>query len=95
MSLSLRNWKKYLPKIIWAVILVALSACLIHISNWEDQYYTEKEHSPRPTVINRAEENPVDESEITPSQIREYTVPSTHPRYLSIEKLNIQKARIA
>lgn len=36
----------------------------------------------------------VDESPVTDSMIDSYTVPATHPRYISIPALNVDKARV-
>jgi LPXTG-site transpeptidase (sortase) family protein len=38
--------------------------------------------------------SPVDETPVTPEQKKEYTVPATHPRYLSIPDLGIVNSRI-
>lgn len=36
----------------------------------------------------------VDESPVTDTMVNDYTVPATHPRYISIPALNVDKARV-
>lgn len=93
------NWKKNLPKIIWGVILLILILCLVKIKIWENHYYAEKEGSTRATAItstnapsNTTEE--VNEEDVTEQQKQAWKVAADRPRFLSIEKLGIDRARV-
>ena len=79
--------------IIWSVLGVIVIAFFVRVALWEQNYYATKEGSERetPTVYETEE---VDETEVTVEQRAEYTVPDSHPRYLSIEKLGITNARV-
>lgn len=83
--------------IIWTVLAVILGACLIRVYIWEQNYYAEKEGSQRaiaPEVNAVLEVNQVEEEEITDEQTLNHVVPADRPRYMSIPKLGIKKARI-
>ena len=97
MSLKVKkSFKKYIPKIIFSIIGIALAACAIHVALWEKQYYAEKEGSERAVAVvgdlNVSED--VSEEEVTEQQRTEYIVAADKPRYLYIDKLGISKARI-
>ena len=98
--MSLRfNWKKNLPKIIWGIILLILVLCLAKIKVWEDHYYAEKEGSTRAiaiTATNAPTSTPeeVNEEEVTEKDKQVWRVAADRPRFLSIEKLGIDRARI-
>lgn len=97
-SLKINNWKKYIPYAIWGIIALLLLIFIIKVSVFEANYYGEKQGSERATTESASaterEVEEVDETEITPTEIEEYTVPGDQPRYLSIPKLNITNARI-
>ena len=93
------NWKKNLPRIIWGVVLAILGLCLIKIAVWEANYYAGKEGTTRATAttstnapIDTSEE--VDESEITEQMKQAWKVAADKPRFLSIESLGIDRARV-
>ena len=93
------DWKKNLPKIIWCAILLILVLCLIKIKVWEDHYYSEKEGSTRAIAItttnapvNTAED--VNEEDITEKDKQSWRVAADRPRFLSIDKLGIDRARV-
>lgn len=92
------NWKKNLPKIIWGIILLVLILCLVKIKIWEDRYYSEKEGSTRAIAITTTTapsntEN-VNEEDVTEQDKQAWKVAANKPRFLSIEKLGIDRARI-
>ena len=92
------NWKKNLPKIIWGVILLILILCLVKIKVWEDHYYSEKEGSTRAIAITTttapsSTEN-VNEEDVSEQDKQSWKVAANKPRFLSIEKLGIDRARI-
>ncbi len=99
MSLEVKkSIKKYIPKIIMWVLGIILLLCIIKIALWEEKYYREKEGSERakPELVGDVEysEEIISEEKVTEKQIVEYTVPADEPRYLYIDKLGINRARI-
>lgn len=97
MSLAVKkSFKTYIPKIIFAIIIVLIAAFCLKVKIWEDNYYREKEGSERavPQVIGDLESTEVSEAEVTDQERAEYTVAPDKPRYLYIDKLGIKKARI-
>ena len=97
-NLKINNWKKIVPYIIWGILGLLLLIFIIKVSVFEAQYYNEKEGSERAVVesvsatVREVEE--VDETEPTATVVAEYTVPGDQPRYITIPKLNITKARV-
>lgn len=57
------------------------------------RWYTTGEEPPIPIPVASADPT-IDESEVSKAQIAEYTVPSTHPRYISIPTLGISSVRV-
>lgn len=92
MSLKINNWKKVIIRSIVAVIALIFVALFIKVAIWEAKYYSEKEGSERTAAV--VSEEILDESEISEAQITEYTVPAENPRYITIPKLNVTKARV-
>ncbi len=97
-SLKINNWKKVVPYIIWGIIALLLLIFIIKVSVFEAEYYNEKEGSERAVVegVSSVEKTiePVDETEPTEPEVREYTVPADQPRYLTISRIGLYKARI-
>ena len=91
MSLKVKNYKQYLPKIIWSIIGLALVAFIFRVAIWEHNYYTEKEGSERAVAESSGPDLEVEEDE---PDSESYTVAADRPRYLSIEKLGVKNARI-
>ena len=97
--MSLKVKSKIRPTtIIWGIIVLILGACLLRVYIWEQNYYTEKEGSERavaPIVNNNIlDTSTVEEDEITDEETLNHVVPANHPRYMSIPKLGIKKARL-
>ena len=94
--MKLKTWKKHAPKIIWGVAAFIFALCLLRVFIWEHFYYRDKEGSARATATSGTVSQPVevDETEPTEDEIGEYTVDPDKPRYLTVEKLGITKARI-
>ena len=93
------NWKKNLPRIIWGIILLILAICIIKIAIWEAYYYSSKEGSARATAVsstNAPTDNPetVDESDVTEQMKQAWKVAADKPRFLSIPRLNVDRARV-
>ena len=96
MSLKVKkSFKQYIPKVIFALILILVAFFVIRVALWEKNYYEEKEGSERAVaVIGDIDTSNVSEEEITEKQRAEYSVAPDKPRYLYIDKLSISKARI-
>lgn len=75
-----------------AFVIVAIMA----ISVWYAYlWYTKGETPPLPVVPASAMADPtIDETPITSAQVDSHTVPASHPRYISMPSLGIDKARV-
>lgn len=76
----------------WFFALIVI-AILVAAGWFGYRWYTTGEEPPIPIPVASADPS-VDESEVTKEQVEEYTVPATHPRYISIPKLGISKVRV-
>lgn len=96
MSLKIKGWRKITKWAIWSVLTLLFLVFLIRVATFEASYYAEKEGSERAvaeTVVEEPEDELIEE-EPTEQEVREYTVAPDRPRYLTVEKLGINKARI-
>lgn len=91
-----KSRKKYLPYVIWGVVILVLGALILRVAIWEKNYYDEKEGSERATagVVGDVDSSEVSDEVVTEEMQREYTVAADKPRYLTIERLGIKNARI-
>ena len=97
MSLEVKkSHKKYIPYIIWGVVILIVGILIARVAIWEKNYYEEKEGSERATagVVGDVETTEVSDEVVTEEQQKEYTVAANKPRYLTIEKLGVRNARI-
>ncbi|MDO4967671.1 MAG: class F sortase [Candidatus Saccharibacteria bacterium] len=97
MSLEVKkSHKKYIPYIIWGVVILIAGVLIARVAIWEKNYYEEKEGSERATagIVGDVETTEVSDEVVTEEQQKEYTVAANKPRYLTIEKLGIKNARI-
>ena len=97
MSLEVKkSHKKYIPYIIWGVVILIAGVLIARIAIWEKNYYEEKEGSERATagIVGDVETTEVSDEVVTEEQQKEYTVAANKPRYLTIEKLGVKNARI-
>ena len=97
MSLKL----KVSPKLIAKWVAIGLAGVLflvffIRVVTFESKYYSEMEGSERDVVETaiEEEEEPLVEEVPTEEEVVEYTVAADRPRYLSIGRLGIVRARI-
>ena len=98
-DLKLNHTKTIIGNVFLTIILGALAIFCVKTAIWEYSYYSEKEGSERAPIINVnpdavTETIEVDETEVTETQRVEHVVAPDEPRYLSIEKLSINNARI-
>ena len=100
MSLKINvGWRKIIKWTVWSVVAVLFLIFFIRVATWEDAYYREKEGSERYVVESKGEEVATSSEELvevepTEEEVYEYTVPANYPRYLTIPKINVNKARI-
>jgi len=97
MSLEVKkSHKKYIPYIIWGVVILIAGVLIARVAIWEKNYYEEKEGSERATagIVGDVETTEVSDEVVTEEQQKEYTVAANKPRYLTIEKLGVKNARI-
>ncbi|MBQ3325898.1 class F sortase [Candidatus Saccharibacteria bacterium] len=92
------DWKKKLPQIITGIILLMLAIFLLRVAIWESDYYHRMEGAPR-AVADSSTNAPtsseeVDESDVTEQMKLAHKVAADRPRFLSIEKLGIDRARV-
>ena len=97
--MSLKVKGKLKPStIIWSIIVLILGACFIRVYIWEQNYYAEKEGSERAvaSIVDNAilDTSTVEEEEITDEETLNHVVPADKPRYMSIPKLGVKKARV-
>lgn len=94
MSLKISfDWKQILKWGLGAVFVILFLVFFVKVATFENSYYREKEGSERAEAV-AVETESLDEEKPTKTQIEEYKVAADQPRYLSIPKLNIDKARI-
>ena len=94
MSLKINSWRKVVKGLVWAVLAILLAIFIIKIAVFEHNYYNEKEGSERAITVVETEEEELIEVKPTETEVTEYVVAPDCPRYLTIEKLGIHKARI-
>ncbi|MBR1875404.1 class F sortase [Candidatus Saccharibacteria bacterium] len=91
-----KSHKKYIPYIIWGVIILIAGILIARVAIWEKSYYEEKEGSERATagVVGDVDSSEVSDEVVTEEQQKAYIVAADKPRYLTIEKLGVRNARI-
>lgn len=94
MGLKIKGWRKITKWAVWSALGVLLLGFFIRVATFEANYYGEKEGSERAVAERANEEEELIEVEPTEDEVRQYTVAPDRPRYLTIEKLGINKARI-
>ena len=94
MSLKINNWRPIVKWGIYGVLLVLLAVFLIRVMVFEANYYNEKEGSERAVVTLAEPAEELIEVPPTETEVTEYTVAAERPRYLTVEKLGVRKARI-
>lgn len=95
MSLKIKGWHKIIKWAIWSVLGILFLVFLIRVATFEASYYAEKEGSERAVVEEVIEpEEELIEEEPTVEEVREYTVAPDRPRYLTVEKIGVNRTRI-
>ena len=93
MSLKIKGWRKITKWAIWSVLGILFLVFFIRVATFESSYYSEKDGSEREVVETESQEELI-EVEPTKEEKNEYTVAPDRPRYLSIEKIGADKARV-
>lgn len=94
MSLKIKGWRRILKWSIWSVVAILFLVFLIRVLVFENHYYNEKEGSERAALNISDTGSDLIEEEPSENEIKEYTVAPDRPRYLSIDKLKINKSRV-
>jgi len=96
MSLRINGWRKIAKWAIWGILGIIFLVFFVRVATFEASYYGEKEGSERviAETVAEAEEEELIEEEPTEQEVREYIVAPDRPRYLSVDKLGINKTRI-
>ncbi len=81
---------------IWSVVIILFLVFFIRVVTFEDNYYGSKEGSERAVTEDQSANvnTDLDEVEPTDAEVAEYTVAADRPRYLTIEKLGVEKSRV-
>ena len=93
MSLKIKGWRKITKWAIWSVIGLLFLVFLIRVVVFEQNYYSEKEGSERVVAVQTESEELIEEKP-SETEVQEYKVAPDRPRYLTIKKLGVSKARI-
>lgn len=88
--------KKIISWVVWSILAILFAIYLIRVATWESWYYNDKEGSERAVTIDSIEEPQEEliEEKPTEEEVKAYTVPADHPKYLTVEKLGVYNARI-
>lgn len=92
MSLKIKSWRKIAKWTIWSLVAIVFLVFLIRVATFEASYYGSKEGSERAIAV--ASESDLIEEKPTEEELEDYTVEAMNPRYLTVERLGIDKARI-
>ena len=96
MSLKLGGRRDIIRWAVWSVVAILFLVFLVRVITFENSYYSEKEGSERVVVEGQGQEEEEELIEIPPTEteVYEYKVAPSQPRYLTIERLGIHNARI-
>ncbi len=94
MSLKIKGWKRIIQWAIWSILAILFLIYFVRVATFEDAYYKEKEGSERAETTVVEEEVELIEEKPTETEVQEYIVAADLPRYLTIDKLGVVKARI-
>lgn len=94
MSLKISGWRKIAKWTVISLLIVLVFGFFIRVAVWEEAYYSGMEGTERAVAAQVEEEEELIEVEPTEEEVAEYVVAADRPRYLTIEKLGVSKARI-
>lgn len=92
MTLKINNGRAILKWGLISILAILFLVFFIRVAVFEKQYYEEKEGSERAIQMDMGDEL----VEVAPSEqdVRDYVVAADRPRYLSIDRLDIDNARV-
>ena len=98
MQLKNSRSKLHISTILKIVVLILFMVVIARLAIWENQYYKSQEGKeriePRTSGDISIDSTDVDETIITNDQKQNYIVAADQPRFLSIEKIGVNNARI-
>ena len=97
MKLRKNKLKKIIPKAAYAVVALLIGGFFLKTFIWEYNYIYSKTGSERESNVIGAnvEAEEVDETEPTPEEVADFTVPASNPRYISIPSIgNVDKRQV-
>ena len=95
MTLKINSWRGIVKWGLLGLVLVLFLTFFVKVATYEDAYFKEKHGSERAVATEKVEEREeLVEVEPTENEVREWTVAADRPRYLSVEKLGVTKARV-
>ncbi|MBQ2660877.1 class F sortase [Candidatus Saccharibacteria bacterium] len=94
MSLKIKGWRSIVKWSVWAILGVLFLVFFIRVATFEGSYYSEKEGSERAVAEVNNDNDELIEVKPTDDEVKEYVVAADRPRYLSVEKLGVVKARV-
>lgn len=92
MTLKISNGRMVLKWAVISLFAVLFLIFFVRVVIFENQYYNEKEGSERAIQMDMGDE--LVEVAPTEQEVKEYTVLADRPRYLSIDRLDINNARV-
>lgn len=89
MKLQKSKIKRILPKLGYLAIILILGGFFLKTFLWEQDYLLNKNGEVRATNVvgTEVEAQEVDETEPTPEEVADFTVPASNPRYITIPSL--------
>lgn len=94
MSLKIKGWRKITKWVVWSILGILFLVFLIRVATFEAEYYNSKEGTERAVAEIVNDNFDLEEEEPSEQEVAEYTVAPDRPRYLTIDKLKINKARV-
>ena len=98
MQLKSSRSKLHISTILKIVVLILFMVVIARLAIWENQYYKSQEGKeriePRTSGDISIDSTDVDETIITNDQKQNYIVAADQPRFLSVEKIGVNNARI-
>lgn len=89
-----KGWQKNVKRGGLAIVILLVAGFFIRVAVWENDYYIRMEGSERATAVETEPEEELVEVAPTEAEVAEWVVAPDRPRYLTIEKLGIYKARV-
>ena len=93
MSLKISGYRWIIKWAIWGVVGLLFLVFWIRVATFEAGYYDEKDGSERVVLVEDDEEELIEVAP-TDKEVKEYNVAPDRPRYLSIDKLGVEKSRV-